>query len=97
MAVAIVLGIISGALGFAPLVVGLRLTKRTTATSSFGPMAILLIALVISFALVLTCAIAFATWDKPNGFPFVLAEVVALATTAIAFGIVDRRKHEERE
>ena len=97
MALAIALGAISGAVGFAPLVVGLRLTKRTTATSSFGPMAILLIALVVSFAIVLAAAIAFATWDKPNGFPFVLAEVIALATVAIAFGIVDRRKHEGRE
>lgn len=97
MAVAIVLGIIAGAAGFAPLVVGLRLTKRTTATSSFGPMAILLLALVVSFIIVLAAAIAFATWDRPNGFPFVLAEVIALVVTAIAFGIVDRRKHEARE
>ena len=97
MAVAIVLGIISGAIGFAPLVVGLRLTKRTTATSNFGPMAILLLALLVSFALVLAAAIAFATWDKPNGFPFVLAEVIALATVAIAFGLHDRRRHEKRD
>ena len=97
MAVAIVLGIISGAVGFAPLVAGLRLTKRTTATSSFGPMAILLIALAASFATVLAAAIAFAAWDKPHGFPFVLAEVITLASVAIAFGVIDRRKHEKRD
>ena len=87
MALAIVLGALAGALGFAPLLIGLRLTKKTTATSPVGPMAVLLLALVVSFVLVFVLAIAFVSWDKPHGLPFVLAEVLCLCAVAIGYGI----------
>lgn len=87
MALAIVLGALAGALGFAPLFIGLRLTRKTTATSPVGPMAVLMLSLVVSFVLVFVLAIAFVSWDKPHGLPFVLAEVLCLSAVAIAFGI----------
>ena len=40
MAVAIVLGALAGAAGFAPLFAGLRMTRRVTDTSNLGQMCI---------------------------------------------------------
>ncbi len=87
MALAILLGALSGVIGFSPLLIGLRLTKKTTATTAFSSMAVLILALVVSFVLVFACTILFVAWDKPNGFPFVLAEVICLCVVAIGYGI----------
>lgn len=87
MAAAIVLGLLSGAAGFAPLLVGLRLAKQATATSNFGHMAILIIALVVSFVLMFAFALLCVMLARDLALPFVLAEAVALSVVAIAYGV----------
>ena len=87
MALAIVLGAVSGVVGFLPLFIGLRLTKRVTATSNFGYMSILIISLIISFALLFAFAIICVTVARDVALPFALAEAVALSVVAIAFGV----------
>lgn len=92
MALAIILGLLSGVVGFAPLFIGLRLTKRVTATSNFGYMSILLIALVVSFALMFAFAIVCVNVAREVAIPFVLAEAFALSIMAIVFGIMRTRR-----
>lgn len=87
MATAIALGLLAGALGFVPLVFGLRMTKRTTATSNFGPMAILMLCLLVSFALLFAAAVICIQVARDFALPFVLAEAVALCVVTIGFGI----------
>lgn len=87
MAIAIVLGLLAGALGFAPLVFGLRMTKRTTATSNFGPMAILMLCLLVSFVILFAAAVICVQVARDLALPFALAEAVALCVVTIGFGI----------
>ncbi len=87
MVAAIICGVIAGFVGFLPLLVGLRQTRKVTATSNFGHMSILLISLVISFALMFAFAILCVNVARDGAMPFVLAEAVALSVTAIVFGV----------
>ena len=93
MILAIIGGLAAGFIGFIPLIFGLRLSRKATRTSNFGSMAILLIALVISFALLFVLAILvniFASHD--SAMAFVFAEAVGLSITAIAFGLTRLRR-----
>lgn len=87
MAVAIALGLLTGIVGFLPLVFGLRMTKRTTATSSFGPMAILMLCLLLSFVILFAAAIVCVKLARDFALPFALAEAVALCVVTIGFGV----------
>ena len=87
MAVAVALGALAGVLGFAPLALGLRLTKRTTATSNFGPMAILMLCLLVSFAILFASAIACVTLARDVVLYFALAEAISLCVVTIGFGV----------
>jgi len=87
MAVDVVLGALAGVLGFAPLALGLRLTKRTTATSNFGPMAILMLCLLVSFAILFASAIACVTLARDVVLYFALAEAISLCVVTIGFGV----------
>lgn len=87
MVIAIILGVIAGIAGFAPLVVALARTKHNPKTGNFAPMAKLLIGLVVSFAILAICAVLYVAFDKPNALPFVLAEALTLCIIAIAYGI----------
>ena len=87
MAIAILLGAILGVVGFIPLFIGLRLTRRVTATSNFGYMSILIISLIVSFVLLFVFAALFFGFDHDNGIPFLFAEVVALSAAAIGFAL----------
>ena len=82
MAVAIVLGALAGAAGFAPLFAGLRMTRRVTDTSNLGHAGALLLGVLLSVT-----AIACALLAREFVLPFVLAEVVALSVAAIGFGV----------
>ena len=48
MAVAIVLGALAGAAGFAPLFAGLRMTRRVTDTSNLGHAGALLLGVLLT-------------------------------------------------
>lgn len=101
MAVAIVCGAIAGIIGFVPLIVGLRMTRKVTATSNFGHMSILLLSLIISFVLMFAFAIICVNVARDVAMPFVLAEAVALSVFAIAFGVkrtlMGKEKQEKKE
>ena len=60
MAVAIVLGALAGAAGFAPLFAGLRMTRRVTDTSNLGHAGALLLGVLLSVAVLFVTAIACA-------------------------------------
>lgn len=96
MILAIVCGLLSGVIGFAPLLVGLRLTRKVTSTSNFGHMSILIISLIISFAVMFALAILCVFIARDYAVPFVFAEAVALSIAAIAFGI-SRSKSNKKE
>lgn len=86
MIIAIVLGAISGVLGFLPLYLGLRLARKATPTSNLGHAGALLLGVLLSFLILVaafgTCALA----ARDLVLPFVLAEVAGLVVSAIAFG-----------
>ena len=93
MAIAIVCGVIAGAVGFVPLLIGLRLTRRVTATSNFGYMSILIISLIVSFAVMFAFAGLCVAFARDLAMPFVLSEAVALSVVAIAFGFARLRNN----
>ena len=93
MIVAIVAGLAAGAVGFIPLFIGLRLTRNVTRTSNFGHMAILLISLLISFAVLMALALAVNAFTaQETAMTFVFAEAVGLSIAAIVFGLTRLRK-----
>ena len=87
MAEAIVLGVVIGAVSFVPYVIGLRATKHVTRTSNFGHMSILLLALVVSMAILFGATLVCIFTARDVILPFTLAEVITLAVVAIAFGV----------
>ena len=80
MAVAIVLGALSGIVGFLPLFGSLQLAKRATKTSNLGHM--------VSFLLLFATAFACILLARDFALPFALAEVLALIVVAIGFGVM---------
>lgn len=86
MIIAVILGLVAGVIGFSPLLIGLNMTKKVTATSNFGHMSILIISLIISFAIMFAAAIICATVARDVALFFVLAEAIALSIVAIVFG-----------
>lgn len=96
MILAIICGALAGFVGFLPLLVGLNMTKKVTATSNFGHMSILILSLVVSFALMFAFAIVCVLVARDVALFFVLAEAVALSVTAIVFGVM-RSKSNGKE
>lgn len=78
-----------------PLLVGLNMTKKVTATSNFGHMSILIISLVISFIVMFALAMLCVAFARDYAMPFVLAEAVALSVVAIVFGIMRSRSNSK--
>ena len=93
MVVAIICGALAGIVGFAPLLVGLNMTKKVTSTSNFSGMNILVISLILSFALMFAFAIICANVAHDVAVYFVFAEAVALSVAAIAFGVMRLRNN----
>ncbi len=96
MVLSILLGVLAGVIGFIPLVVALRATKRHPEVGNVGPMLKLFLGLLISFVLLALFAILYAATDKGNALPFVLAEAIALSLCAIVYGIRSQRSHKEK-
>ncbi|WP_165061268.1 MULTISPECIES: hypothetical protein [unclassified Adlercreutzia] len=87
MVLAILLGVLAGLVGFVPLVIGLKLTKRTTHGGTAASMIVLMLGLVVSFALLFAFAALFFGYDHDRGIAFLLAEVLALSAAAIGFAL----------
>lgn len=94
MFLAIFLGVLAGAIGFLPLFIGLRITRKMAYSGQMSPMVVLIVALVASFAIEFLLALLFVSFDKPNGLPFVLAEAIALCVSAIAYGLASVRSRD---
>ena len=90
MVLAIVCGAVSGIVGFLPLMLGLRLTRKFVSSGNFGQMGILLLCLLFSFILMFAFAIICVLIDRSLALPFVFAEAIALCASAIGLGI---KKH----
>lgn len=89
-------GLLAGVVGFLPLLVGLRMTKKVTSTSNFGHMSILIISLIVSFVVMFALAMLCVVVARDYAMPFVLAEAVALSVVAIVFGVM-RSKSNSKE
>ena len=87
MALAIVLGLLAGAVGFAPLVFGLHRVKHMTDSGNLGHMGVLMLCLIASFVLMFVFAVICITVNRDAALPFVLSEAGALSLTAIGFGV----------
>ncbi len=87
MVAAIVCGVLAGVIGFVPLFIGLRKTRKVPLTDNFGRMSILFVALLISFVVMLIAAVLCASLAYDVAMPFVLAEALSLSASAIIFGV----------
>ena len=87
MVLAIIAGIVVGALAFAPLVAGMNLARRATPTSNFGHAGALLLGVLGSFAVLAVAVVVCIAAFRSLVLPFVLAEVGALIVAAIVFGV----------
>lgn len=92
MVQASILGIVSGILGFIPLVIAFLMTKRNPSSKNFAPMAKLILGLISSFVLLFLLAILFVAFDRDDSLFFVLAEAIALCASAIAYGIWSQKR-----
>lgn len=97
MIAAIIGGALAGFVGFSPLLVGLRMTRKVTRTSNFGHMSILLLALIASFILLALFAFLCIFIAREVALPFVLAEALALSVAAIVFGVRKTLVGREKE
>ena len=86
MIAAIVLGAVSGILGFLPLYMGLRLARKATPTSNLGHAGALLLGVLLSFLMLVAAFIVCIFVARDLVLPFVLAEVGGLVVSAVAFG-----------
>ena len=86
MIAAIVLGAVSGILGFLPLYMGLRLARKATPTSNLGHAGALLLGVLLSFLILVAAFIVCLFVARDLVLPFVLAEVGGLVVSAVAFG-----------
>ncbi len=87
MVLAVLLGIAAGLIGFIPLVIGLKLTKRTVHGGTAASMIVLLLGLVVSFALLFAFAVLFFGFDHDRGIAFLFAEVLSLSAAAIGYAL----------
>ena len=86
MIAAIVLGAVSGILGFLPLYMGLRLARKATPTSNLGHAGALFLGVLLSFLILVAAFIVCIFVARDLVLPFVLAEVGGLVVSAVAFG-----------
>lgn len=87
MAAAIVIGLVVGALGFMPLVAGLKLARKATATSNLGEAGGLLLGVFGSFAVLLIPAVICIVVARDMTVALVLAEACALVIAAVVYGV----------
>lgn len=87
MALAIILGALSGALAFLPLYWGLRRARLRVGSSSLGQGASLIIAAVLSFLVLMVATVLCLALARNLLAAFGLAEAIALCVTAIVYGV----------
>ncbi|BAK45195.1 hypothetical protein [Eggerthella sp. YY7918] len=84
MALAIVIGAVAGFIGFIPLFIALRMSRRSTSTSAMNAALYGLVGVFISLVVLIVEMIVCAQVARSLILPFGLAEIVALiVSTAI--------------
>lgn len=81
----IVLGIVTGFLGFLPLFLSLRLSRRSTSTAALTTGLYGLAGVAISLVILVVGLIACALLARESLVPFVVAEAVVFLGCTIAF------------
>ena len=87
MVFAVLVGLIVGVAGFAPLIFGMNKARNATATSNLGHAGSLLLGVLLSFVILGAAMVVCVLCFRSVAIQFVLAEAAGLAATAIAFGI----------
>lgn len=83
----ILLGALSGVLGFLPLIWGMRLAHKATPTSNLGHAGALLLGVLLSFLILAVTLVLCIVIARDMAFSFVLAEGAGLVFAAAAYGI----------
>ena len=86
-AVAVVIGLVVGFGGFAPLVFGMNKARNASPTSNLGHAGALLLGVLLSLVILAVATIVCVSFARDIVVPFVLAEAGGLIAAAIAFGV----------
>ena len=87
MAIAILLGIVAGIVGFLPLVASIYIMKRTRRAGVGTNMATTLLSLAISFIFYIAVIFIYKDAMPESVVPFVIAIALTLSIVAIGYGI----------
>lgn len=87
MVPAVIIGFLAGIVGFLPLLGALQLMKKAPGQGLAGSVFWLLLALVVSFVLLVAAVFGAIAINKEIGLPFLFAEALGLSLTAIGFGV----------
>lgn len=93
MAIAILIGILIGIVGFLPLLGALKISKKIVATRTGLNAAVMIFSILISLAIMIVSMLIFNDLNHSNILPFVLSAAITLIITAISFGIWFQIKH----
>lgn len=93
LTIAIVVGLLVGAVGFIPTIkLSTRMRRMMAEKNGVGSVGLLLLSLAVSFLIMLIAILICANLARDVLLPFVLALAVGLSVTAIVFGIKVNRK-----
>lgn len=93
LVIAIVVGLLVGAVGFIPTIkLSTRMRRMMAEKNGVGSVGLLLLSLAVSFLIMLIAILICANLARDVLLPFVLALAVGLSVTAIVFGIKVNRK-----
>ncbi len=87
MALAIILGIIVGIIGFLPLVASIYIMKRTRRAGVGTNMATTLLSLVISFVFYIATILIYRDLSSDTAIAFAITIAITLSIVAIGYGI----------
>ena len=87
IAVAVVVGVIVGVAGFAPLIFGMNKARMASPTSNFGHAASLLLGVLLSFIVLAVGVVLCVVLARDFVVPFALGAAGGLIVAAVAFGI----------
>ncbi len=93
MAIAILIGILIGIVGFLPLLGALKISKKIDATRTGLNAAVMIFSILISLAILIVSMLIFNDINHSNILPFVLSAAITLIISAIGFGIWFQIKH----
>ena len=93
LAIAIVVGLLVGAVGFIPTIkLSTRMRRMMAEKNGVGSVGLFLLSLAVSFLIMLIAILICANLARDVLLPFVLSLAVGLSVTAIVFGIKVNRK-----